>query len=88
MLAPIVLGSNDLKEEMIGGLIARPTFPLPGRALIVQRDGAARPKDHTGPNLTQCSAFKPKELAKHGLFGWHSAEDHKFSNGGTRWPQK
>ena len=55
MLAPIVLGSNDLKEEMIGGLIARPTFPLPGRALIVQRDGAARPKDHTGPNFTQCS---------------------------------
>ena len=54
MLAPIVLGSNDLKEEMIGGLIARPTFPA-GRALIVQRDGAARPKDHTGPNFTQCS---------------------------------
>ena len=29
--------------------------PSPGRALIVQRDGAARPKDHTGPNFTQCN---------------------------------
>ena len=32
-MAPIVLGSNDLKEEMIGGLIARPTFPLPWSCL-------------------------------------------------------